>query len=369
MYYKNYGNTTTKVSAIGFGCMRFDDADIKADRLGKCAQVALYAHEKGINYFDTAPYYCDDKSETVTGIALSQLPRDSYYVATKGNFGTCIGSETKDGFRRRLETSLERLKVDYIDYYHLWCILNLERFHKLYDAMYEFCEEARAEGLIRNIVFSSHMPGEQLETAINTDKFKGMLIGYNALNYRFRQCGIDTAYKKGMGVVAMNPLGGGLIPQNPDKFTYLTEGTNLGVAGAALRFVASHQEITITLPGFTTKEQVDEACRAVENLVEKPAIDIYCEYENKGEAINDLCTGCGYCDKCPAGVAIPKLLDAYNVSILGGSFMNRLAWHWDVDADNAAKCTRCGLCEELCTQHLPIIDRLDHISKKVDPRR
>ncbi|MCL2052160.1 MAG: aldo/keto reductase [Lachnospiraceae bacterium] len=369
MYYKNYGNTEMKVSAIGFGCMRYDDEDIKKGQLEKCAEVALYAHEKGINYFDTAPLYSyDNKSEIITGMALSQVKRDSYYISTKGNFGTCEGTQTKDGFRRRLETSLKQLKVDYIDFYHLWCIMNLDGFQRLYDAMYEVCEEAKAEGLIRNIVFSSHMPGEQLEKVIETDKFKGMLIGYNALNYRFRQNGISTAYEKGMGVVAMNPLGGGLIPDNADKFAYLTEGTNFNVAQAALRFVASHREITVALAGCKTKAHVDDACLSVENLVEKPAVEICKEYENTGESINDMCTGCNYCDKCPAGIQIPKYMDAYNMVLLGGSFMNRLAWHWDVTADGAGDCTRCGLCEGLCTQHLNIMDRLTHISNKVDPK-
>jgi predicted aldo/keto reductase-like oxidoreductase len=305
-------------------------------------------------------------SEAITGMALSQVPRDSYYISTKTNFGTCEGKKEKENFRRRLEMSLKALKVDYIDFYHLWCILNLQGFESLFEAFYGFCEEAQAEGLIRNIVFSSHMPGEELEKAIALPQYnsKGMLIGYNALNYRFRQSGIAAAYEKGMGIVAMNPLGGGVIPQYPDRFTYLTEGTGLTIPQAALRFVASHREITITLPGCASKEEVDNACIAVENLVEKPAAEIYKEYENKGESINDLCTGCGYCDECPVGVQIPKYMDTYNMYQLGMRVEDRLAWHWDVTADGAAACIKCGKCEELCTQHLPIIERLAHIAGK-----
>ena len=55
----------------------------------------------------------------------------------------------------------------------------------------------------------------------------------------------------------MNPLGGGMIPQNPEAFSYLTEGNDLTVPQAALRFVSSHKEITITLAGCTTKAHVD----------------------------------------------------------------------------------------------------------------
>lgn len=363
MFYKQYGNTNMKVSAIGFGCMRYDEEDVKAERFEKCAEVVLYAHEKGINYFDTAPFYCDDKSEIITGIGLSQLPRDSYYVSSKVNMGTLNGVGTEEAFRRRLETTLTRLKTDHLDFYHLWCILNMEQFESQCDLLYGFFEQAKSEGLIRNIVFSSHMQGRGLEEAVATGRFQGMLIGYNALNYRFRQSGIGAAYEKGMGVVVMNPLGGGLIPQNPDKFQYLTEGTDLTVPQAALRFVASHKEITITLAGCTTTQHVDDACKAVENLEEKTAAEIFRAYENTGEAVNDLCTGCGYCNSCPKGIEIPKFMDSYNMKLLGGDFKDRLLYHWSIPVSEAAKCILCGRCEGLCTQHLPIMERLAEISR------
>lgn len=362
MYYKQYGNTDMQVSAIGMGAMRYDDADVKAQRFNKCAEVVLYAHEKGINFFDSAPFYCDDKSEEITGIALSQLPRDSFYISSKVNMGSYGGTFSPDKFRSRLETSLKRLKVDYLDFYYLWCLLDLPSFHRQYDLMYKSFEQAKQEGLIRHINFSSHMQGNQLEEVVATNAFQGMLIGYNALNYRFRQAGISAAHQKGMGIAAMNPLGGGLIVNNPEVFGYLTDGTDLNVAQAALRFVASHKEITVTLNGMTTKKHVDDAVKSVENLVEKPAAEIYGEYENKGLLLNNLCTGCGYCKGCPNEIDIPKFMDAYNEKILGNRIVDRLKWHWGIPAAKAAECIQCGQCEDLCTQHLPIIERLSEIS-------
>lgn len=366
MVYKQYGNTDMKVSAIGLGTMRYDEEDIKAGRLEKCAQIPLYAYEKGINYWDSAPFYCDDKSEIVTGIALSQVKRSSVYITSKTNFNT-LGSQKPDkgAFRKRLELSLERLKTDYIDFYHMWCMLNLESWERHMEVLYEFFEDAKREGLIRNIVFSSHMQGDDIEKVVETNKFKGMLIGYNALNYRFRQSGIEKAYEAGMGVVVMNPLGGGLIPQNPQAFSYLTEGTDLTVPQAALRFVASHREITVALAGCTTKEHVDDAIKAVENLEERPAKEIVKQYEEKGMALNDLCTGCSYCTGCPKGIEIPKFMDSYNQKILTGkenAITGRLSGHWCIDKKQAQDCIACKQCEIKCTQHLPIIERLREIA-------
>lgn len=365
MYYKQYGDTDMKVSAVGLGTMRYDEEDVKAGRLSKCAEIPLYAFEKGINYWDTAPFYCDDKSEIITGMALSQVKRDQVYVTSKVNFGTLDGDTSRDSFRRRLEMSLDRLQTDYIDFYHMWCMLNLQSWEKHMEALYRFFEEAKAEGLIRNIVFSSHMEGNDIEQVVATGKFKGMLIGYNALNYRFRQSGIKAAHDKGMGVVVMNPLGGGMIPQNPDAFAYLTKGTDLTVPQAALRFVASHKEITVTLAGCTTKAHVDDAVKAVENLEERPAEEIVKRYEEEGVSFNNLCTGCGYCKGCPKEIPIPKMMDAYNQYILSGKKENitdRLSGHWNVEKALASECIGCRKCERQCTQHLPIVERLAEIA-------
>lgn len=366
MYYKSYGNTDMKVSAVGLGCMRYDDEDVRAGRLEKCSQIPLYAFEQGINYWDTAPFYCDDKSEIITGMAVAQVDRSKIYLTSKTNFGT-LGSKKpgKDDFRKRLETSLERLQTDYIDFYHMWCMLSLDSWQEHMEVLYGFYEDAKREGLIRNIVFSSHMQGNDIERVVESGKFKGMLIGYNALNYRFRQSGIEKAHEKGMGVVVMNPLGGGLIPQNPEAFSYLTKGSDLTVPQAALRFVASHKEITVTLAGCTSKTHIDDAVTAVKDLKEESAKEITRRFEQAGISLNNLCTGCGYCKGCPKSIEIPKFMDAYNQKLLTGKeeqITDRLSGHWGIEKELAEDCIACKKCERQCTQHLPIIERLAEIA-------
>lgn len=65
MQYREYGKTGKMVSIVGMGGMRFRSKDYEQGDLGKCAAIVHRAFERGINYFDTAPGYCDDKSEAI----------------------------------------------------------------------------------------------------------------------------------------------------------------------------------------------------------------------------------------------------------------------------------------------------------------
>ncbi|MGA2801706.1 MAG: aldo/keto reductase [Verrucomicrobiota bacterium] len=113
MWKKTYGKTGKDISVIGFGGMRFP----KPNDIDGSAELVTYAHSKGINYFDTAPFYCDDKSEEITGAAIKQLPRDSFYVSTK-----CAAADGAE-LRSSLECSLKRLNVEQIDFFHIWCLM------------------------------------------------------------------------------------------------------------------------------------------------------------------------------------------------------------------------------------------------------
>ena len=74
MKYSEYGNTGKLVSAVGFGGMRFD----MEKSMEENAELVRYAFDKGINYFDTAPAYCDGKSEQIYGMAFKNMPRDKF---------------------------------------------------------------------------------------------------------------------------------------------------------------------------------------------------------------------------------------------------------------------------------------------------
>jgi predicted aldo/keto reductase-like oxidoreductase len=356
MWTKPYGKTGKQVSVISFGGMRFE----KPDDIDHSAETIAYAHSKGINYFDTAPFYCNDKSEDIMGAAVKGLPRSSFYLSTK------CGQATAAEMRQSLERSLKRLNVDYIDFFHVWCLLKPtqlpERIEK--GAVGELLK-AKREGLVKHVVVSTHLNGEDIAMVLDSGYFEGMTLGYNALNFPFRAKGIEAAARHNIGVVTMNPLGGGLIPQNAQRLAFLKGPDDADVIQAALRFNISQPAITSALVGFANKAEVDQAVAAVENFKPYPSEHIERVKQHITASFEGFCTGCGYCLPCPTDVEIPKLMDAFNHKILEGkdeSISNRLKWHWGMSPDAAAACLECGECEGRCTQHLPIRERLAAIA-------
>ncbi len=356
MWKKPYGKTGKDISVIGFGAMRFaNPADLDAS-----AAVVRHAHAKGINYFDTAPYYCDDRSEDIVGHAFKTMPRDSFHVSTK-----CAESDG-DKLRASLERSLRRLGVDAIDFFHIWCLLQpgaLDERRK--GGAIAAAQRAKEEGLIKHLVVSSHLNGADNAAVLDTGLFEGITIGYNAINFPFRAQVLESAAKHGIGVATMNPLGGGLIPRNAERLAFLKGPQDKDVVQAALRFNVSQPAITCALVGFSCEREVDEAVAAVENFQPYPPAHIERVKASIGASFEGFCTGCGYCIPCPVDIEIPKLMDTYNQKILEGTdvaMKERLKWHWAMPASAAAVCTECGACEEACTQHLPIRDRLKEIA-------
>jgi predicted aldo/keto reductase-like oxidoreductase len=358
MIYRTYGKTDKEISILGFGGMRFQNVNNRDE----CVRMMLDAAEAGVNYFDTAPGYMGTRSEQVFGEAFDELRRRGipFYCATK----TFKADERS--IRGELDQQLKRLRVDRIDFYHVWCITTLEDWEgRKGSGVLEAFRKLKAEGLIGHICVSSHLIGDRIRSLLMENVFEGVTFGFSAYNFNIRQAAFDAVKKYGLGCVVMNPLGGGIIPQNPGKFEFIKTRSEESVVEAALRFIFSHEEINTALVGFGNRAEVAEAVKAVEGYRRIGGSEIRRIMTQISGAFAHLCTGCRYCDECPESIPIPKFMDAYNHKLLYGGeseLLDRLKWHWDIPANLAERCVECGLCEELCTQHLPIMERMKEIT-------
>ena len=358
MIYRPYGKTGKKISLLGFGGMRFGSID---DR-DACVGMMVEAAESGITYFDTAPDYFGTKSEKAFGEGFAELRRRKlpYYCATKTT------RSTEKEVRREIEAQLRRLRLDAIDFYHVWCVTTLGDWkRRKTNGVLAAFRALKKEGLIRHVCVSSHLIGEEIRELLAEEVIEGVLFGYSAYNFPAREKAFEAIAARNLGCVVMNPLGGGIIPKNPAIFDFLRTRSGETVVDAALRFLFSHDRITCALVGFSTNEEIRQAVRAVERFSPISAAEIARIKGRLGEAFEDLCTGCGYCDSCPEGIPIPKIMEAWNHKKLYGTdkaLAERLAWHWSVSPSVAGQCTECGQCEKLCTQHLPIVSRMTRIA-------
>ena len=105
MEYRTLGKTGLEISRLGFGGIPIQRIDAEGTR-------ALIAElcEAGVNYIDTARGYT--VSEEYLGYALEGV-RDRFVLATKST------SRDKAGMAKDIETSLEKLRTDYIDLYQM----------------------------------------------------------------------------------------------------------------------------------------------------------------------------------------------------------------------------------------------------------
>ena len=359
MILREYGRTGKKCSILGFGGMRFQ----KPDDTEACARMMVEAAQGGVNYFDTAPAYFGVKSELAFGQGFRELARLGlpFYCATK----TFEASEA--GISREIEKQLGRLGLPAVDFYHAWCILSLENWQeRKTKGIVQALRRIKEEGLARHICVSSHLIGEGIVELLSEELFEGVLFGYSAYNFPAREKAFQAIAARDLGCVVMNPLGGGLIPQNPEVFGFLRQRPGQDIVEAALHFLFAHERITTALVGFSTIEEVRQALRAAQSFRGLPAGEVQRIKGSLKDAFQELCTGCQYCDHCPEGIPVPKLMDSFNHWKLRGqpaAAAERLKWHWSLKPSEAARCTACGRCEEACTQHLPIIERLRQIGQ------
>ena len=395
MTYRVQHGSGEKISLLGFGMMRLPNNQDEVNRL------VDYAIEHGVNYYDTAPMYMGGQSEVLTGNALSRHPRDKYFVATKmsnQNRRTWSFDESKAMYER----SLERLKVDHIDYYLLHAIgggMDSLKGRFLDNGVLDFLLKERKEGRIRHLGFSYHGDVRDFDWLLDRQEeyhWDFVQIQMNYLDWRHASLNkkgwrhdADAEYlynkleKTGVQTVVMEPLrGGSLAKMRDDLGKRLADMRSDDTPATwAFRWVGSHPNILTTLSGMNQMEHLEENVRTFSPL--DPCTDA----ENKVlEEIADVmagfpvipCTTCQYCMPCPYGVDIPGNFAYYNEAVsqqilplpdkqaddymarkdkytagLRKALPDAAAW--------ATQCTDCEACLSKCPQQIRIPNQMARI--------
>jgi len=292
--YRTLGKTGIKLPVITMGVMNSDNPNL--------IRAALDA---GMVHLDTAHGYMRGKNEEVIGGVIKGRPRDSFVIGTKiylprdESTGLHKETATEQFFLSRLDTSLKRLGLDYVDilYHHnVW-----KKESALYEPALKALERAKKDGKVRFAGITTHRnEPEIIHAAVDSKFYDVVQVAYNHRQKHHAKIreGLAKAGSAGLGVVAMKTLGGG------EKNLTKTE------ARAALKWVLQDPNVHTIIAGFTTFDQLELDLSVMEDLTLKPAEKTHLEKMKITAGL--YCQGCGECLKsCPQKLPIPDLMRGY----------------------------------------------------------
>lgn len=370
-----------KISALGFGAMRFPTKTGRIDK--ESAKKLIYdSIDNGVNFIDTAYPYHGGASESFLGEVLQGEYREKVKLCTKMPSWFI---KKYDDMEKYLEIQLEKLQTDYIDYYLIHS-LGKGSFEKLKEiGVFEFLEDAKAKGKIKNIGFSFHDNVNSFKEIVDAYDWDACLIQYNYLDEQTQAGteGLKYAHSKGIAVFIMEPLKGGLLAGKVPEKTLKIWGKSpvkRSPADWALRWVLDHPEVTCVISGMGEEEQIKEnikvANEALPNSLTENELELYDEVKEVYEDLMAVdCTGCGYCMPCPKGVDIPRCFEIYNHKYMFNEgfrasflYLGQLGGVMGGDETHAGLCTDCGKCVKACPQKIDIPERLGDVSKEIGGR-
>ncbi len=354
------------------------------------------------------------------GKALSRHRRDEYLISTKlSNQNPALWN--RQGSIEMFEQSLERLQVDYLDFYMLHCVglpgrdkdgnqvsphdAFMRRF--IDNGMLEWLVEQRAKGRIRNLGFSYHGDVKVFDEALALhDKvhWDHVLIQHNYVNWQHADslsddgnADADSKYlygelvKRDIPVFVMEPLLGGQLANLPQFAVdeLKSRAPEQSLASWAFRFAGTMPRILTVLSGMTYMEHLQDNLRTMSPL--HPLNDEEMEtLLDIAERYADYplvpCTGCQYCMPCPYGIDIPGNFAHYNKMVNEGNLIEidadatsedrkayrearrafLVSYNRSIDRQRQADhCIGCGRCLHECPQSINIPQMLADIEEAV----
>jgi len=293
--YRPLGRTGLNLPVINMGVMNSDNPNL--------IRTAL---DSGILLLDTAHAYMQGRNEEVIGSVIKGRPRDSYMIGSKVSLpqdhatGRYIEGATEAEFLKKLDISLKRLGIDYVDIlYHHGVSRRESVFHEpVLNAM----AKAKKAGKFRFAGITTHTnEPEVIHAAVDTQFYEVVLTAYNYQQQHVAEVrdAIARAAQAGLGVVGMKAIRGG-FRQTP----------SVRNAAAALKWVLQDPNVHTIVPGFTTFDQLEADLSVMEDINLNDAEKK--ELAREASLPGLYCQGCREClGQCAARLPIPELMRAY----------------------------------------------------------
>ena len=363
---------------FGFGCMRLPMKGTEVD-IEQFKEMTDYFIENGFNYFDTAHGYIDGKSELAIKEALtSRYSRDKYLLTDKL---TEPYFNKEEDIRPFFQSQLDACGVEYFDFYlmHAQNATNFEKFKEC--NAYETAFKLKEEGKIKHVGLSFHDKAEVLDKILTTyPQIEIVQIQFNYVD--FEDPGVqskkvyDVCRKHNKPVIVMEPVKGGSLIKLPDEAQKVYDEMPSGLSNAsyAIRFAAGFDGIRVVLSGMSDMAQMKDNVSFMKDFkpLDEAEMGAVAKVTGIYKGLDVIpCTACHYCveeNHCPMNIAIPAMFTVYNNMIM---FNASYPWsnYGTVTADGhgkASDCIECGMCENVCPQHLEIRELLKKVAAKFE---
>jgi len=325
--------------------------------------------DSGNSYYDTAHAYGGSEKQLQKTL-VKRHPRTSYMVASK--LPQWSIKKPKDCIKY-LEESLQRLGLDYLDFYLLHSLSD-EREKQLEDlGMFDFMVEQKKRGLVKHIGLSFHGTTPYLERLLDRHpEMEFVQLQLNYVDIMRGQAGEwqALALKHNKPIIVMEPIKGGSLANLPATAEALLKAQDPGrsIASWAMQYAATLEGVTSILSGMSSVAQVEDnikTFKALKPLSKEEMALLENVLEEMSKVSTIPCTACKYChEHCPKGIDIATNLSLYNELKRGDQHWNRQMMY-DVlpEESKANKCTACGLCNAYCPQKIDIPGGLKKVVK------
>jgi len=337
LIHRTLGRTGIKLPVLSMGVMNSDNPNL--------VRAAL---DRGIVLLDTAHGYQRGRNETMIGEAIKGRPRNSYVIATK-----VPAEPTTEAYLKNVEISLQRLGLDYVDILNIHDVSSPGEVQS--EPVLKALEKLKKDGRARFVGVTTHSNEPEVIRAAAESGFHDVVI----TAYNFRQAhreqvreAIAAAAKAGVGIVAMKTLAGRFWDKERKQPINTT---------AALKWVLNDPNVTTSIPGMTTFDQLEADLTVMAGLAltEQEKKDLRLNTESAGL----YCQQCGQClQACRESLPVPSLMRsymyAYGYGNLGAAYdlLHRL------DLPDQP-CRSCGECPVRCVQGIDVADRVKDVTR------
>lgn len=267
------GKTGLDLPILGFGASSLGQ-EFRPVRLEEALASVRVALDLGINFIDTSPFYGRGMSEVLLGIALRDVPRDSYLLGTKlGRYSLTHFDFSARRVDESVHVSLHRLGTDHLDILLLHDVEFVE-LPQIWEETIPAALALKEKGLVRAVGFSCYPMKTFHKVLDHAEDQLDCILSYNQYtlqNTVLADSLLPRLREKNLGVMNAGPFSARLLTNAPlpdwlkepeevkdaaREAAKLCQDEGVDIAQLALQFSCAHEDIATCVAGSANPENV-----------------------------------------------------------------------------------------------------------------